>query len=328
VSILAFGGEMGFFLPSDANVIEKTAATGNFYDHSYARCYTSVKGGSSYKDSPAISSQTNFWFHDDIQQTKNTNSTTLVRLIEFLDSGGVAWVRLTGNTSDVWQMERWDGSAWVSVGSCVATWDALQTLDIHIVSSTASGTINLYMSGTARILSGTVNLSGFSGVAKVRTWGVVRGINCEIGHSQMVLASESTIGMRVGTIVMTGNGANTDFTGDYTGIDEAVYNDGDEINSGTANQVELYTGTPVPSFTGYTIRALAITARAKNSGAAPTKMRFMLRSGGTNYDSGSDITLDVAYGNFCKVWETNPATSAAFLSSEIASLQYGVKSIT
>jgi hypothetical protein len=56
-------------------------------------------------------------------------------------------------------------------------------------------------------------------------------------------------------------------------------------------------------------------------------LQLALRSAGTTYFSATKA-LDFGYGAFGNVWETNPATSAAFLSSEIAALEYGVKSIT
>jgi hypothetical protein len=284
-------------------------------------------------DTPNVGAQADFWLHFDIvQNSYPASSTTLVRLVEFLDSGGVGQVRLTGSwgggsANPIWQMERWDGSAWVSVGNCTAPPGARQTIDIHVVSNTASGSIDLYMSGTKRITSPTVDLSGFTGIEQARFWGITRTIPADSSISQVIMATETTIGMRLGTIPMTGNGASTAWTGDYTNIDEIAYNDGDEINSGTANDIELYTGTPVPAFTGYTIRALAVTARAKKSGSGPAQMQLAIRSGGTNYFS-STLALDVAYGGFCKVWETNPATTAAWQSSELSALQYGVKSIT
>jgi hypothetical protein len=184
------------------------------------------------------------------------------------------------------------------------------------------------MSGTLRITA-SVNLSTLTGIAKVRAWGINRGINGPVDYTQFVLATETTIGMRVGTIYMSGQGVTHTFdTGGYANIDELVYSDADFVQSGTAGQIELFTGTPVPSFTGYSIRALALTARAKSDGSAPAHFRFQLRSGGVTYDNGSDLALDFGYGNYCAVWETNPATSAAFQPSEISALQYGVKSVT
>jgi len=330
VTILAFGGEMGFFLPSDANSIESASN----YNGAFARGSTGAKGTASYIDTPAFSAQSNLWFHAEIKQDSGSSSSpTLVRLFEFLDSGGIAQIRLTGswltNGGDgVWQMEHWNGTSWTALGSCNAAASSLQTLDIHIVSNTSSGSVNLYMSGTLRITA-PVNLSTLTGITKVRSWGATRGIQVTISYSQFILATVSTIGMRVGTIYMSGQGATHTFdTGGYANVDELAYSDADFDQSGTAGQVELFTGTSVFNMTGYTPRAIALTARAKTDGTAPTKFRFQLRCGGVTYDNGADLSLDFGYGNFCAVWETNPATGLPFTSTDIAGLQFGLKSVT
>lgn len=335
MSILAFGGEMGFFVPSDSNVIEATSSLSTVpaYNSAFARCYTGSSGATAYALTPTVSGQTDFWFHFDVTQSGISSTSTLSTLIELLDGSGVARLRLvtdwesSGSTA-VWQMEYLNGAVWTSLGSFTANPDTLQTVDIHVVCNTASGSANLYLSGTQRIGSGTVNLSSITSITQGKLWGKKAGLNCIAAYSQVIMASESTIGMKVGTIVMTGQGSTHTFTsGGFANIDETAYSDADEIHSDTATQVELFTGTPVPSFTGYTIRALGIYARAKKSGTGPAQMQLALRSAGTTYFSATQA-LDFGYGAIGNAWATNPATSAAFLSSEIAALEYGVKSIT
>lgn len=333
MSILAFGGEMGFFLPSDSNSLEATSS--GKYNGSFARCTTAIFGGSAYSDSPAITAQSNFWLHCDVFQDSGVTSlTTQSPIIELLDSGGISVLRLTcswlsSGSSGTWQIEHWNGTSWTALGNCTAAPGALQTIDIHVVSNTASGSMDFYMAGTKRIASGTLNLSTTTGITKVRTWGTTRGIRNDTWVSQMVLASESTIGMCVGTIYMSGQGVTHTFdVGGFANIDEIAYSDADFDKSGTAGQIELFAGTSVFNFSGYSIRALALTLRGKTDGSAPTKFRFQLRSGGVVYDNGADLTLDFGYGNFCAVWENNPATSARFQPSEISALQYGLKSVT
>jgi hypothetical protein len=329
VSILAFGGEMGFFIPSDVNAFESTIST--HYNSTFARCQSRAQSSSSYLETPDVGTQADLWLHFDMNQNEFSNTATLTKTAELLDSGGVGQIRLTtnwqsGGSTGTWQLEHYNGSTWDSLGSITATPNARQTVDIHVVSNTSSGTVDLYLSGTHRI-AGTVNLSGLTGIKKVRLWGKTDGLTVPVDYSQVVLATESTIGKRVGTIVMTGQGTTHTFTtGGFGNIDEAVYSDADIINSGTAAQEELFTGTPVPDFTSYVIRALAVTARVKKNGSGPTQCQLSLRSAGTTYHSATKA-LDFAYGNICNVWETNPATSAAFLSSEIAALQYGVLSV-
>lgn len=328
MSILAFGGEMGFFLPSDGGAFEITS--GN-HDPTFARCASRSNSIASYLDTPNVGAQANFWLHCETIINGYNYTSSQTRSIELLDSGGIAQLRITVcyNATVTWTVDKWSGTAWITLKSITAS-ETRQVVDLHVVSNTSSGSIDLYLSGTKRLSTGTVDLSGLSGVAQCRMWGYSPSYgNAYQDYSQVVLATETTIGMRVGTLVMTGQGTTHTFdTGGFANVDEIAYSDADFIQSGTAAQVELFTATPVPSFTGYSIRALALTARAKSDGSAPTKFRFQLRSAGTTYDNGADLSLDFGYGNFCAVWLTNPATSAAFQASEISALQYGVKSVT
>lgn len=317
MSILAFGGEMGFFIPSDSGVIED--ALDSAHDSAFARGSTGSFTQLSYGETVHVGAQTDFWFGGDYKHRIGSPGDYL----NFINSAGTAVVRLymSGSlTTFTLQPQYLLSSVWTNLGTAITiNQSTRQTYDIHV--DVTNGTFDLYLAGTNRI-SASVTLSGISDIAYVRC-----GSCAESRWSQVVMATESTIGFRVGTIVMTGQGTTHTFaTGGFANIDELAYSDADFINSDTAAQVELFTGTPVPTFTGYKIRALAVTARAKKGGSGPTQIQLALRSAGTTYFSASK-SLDVAYGAFCNVWETNPATSAAFLSTEISALEYGVKSI-
>lgn len=318
MSILAFGGEMGFFVPSDSGVYED--ALDGAHDPAFARGSTISFTQLSYAESIHVGAQTDFWFLGDYKHRIGSNDP----IWWGVNSAGTEVVRIyfTGSlTTGTIQIQYLLAGVWTNYGSAITVnWSTTQTIALHI--DVTNGTIDLYIAGTNRI-SASGSLAGISDIAYVRC-----GSCGESRWSQCVLATESLIGFRVGTIVMTGQGGTHTFaTGGFANIDEFRYSDADFDNSDTANQVELFTGTPVPTFTGYKIKALAVTARARKSGSGPAQIQLALKSAGTTYFSATK-SLDVAYGAVANVWTTNPATSAAFLSSEIAALEYGVKSIT
>lgn len=329
MSILAFGGEMGFFVPSDAKATEDATAGG--FDSSFARCATEVGNGASYAETPDIAAQTDVWFHaEGIYTGGVVNVTTTI--FEWLNASGLARVRMVWARSsgvETLYLQYWNGLAWVDAGTpFTLDFDVRQNIDLHAVVNSASGSLDLYVEGTQRMSSGAIDLSGIASLKKVHCTGMGTSVDRPFSWSQIIIATETTIGMRVGTIVMTGQGATHTFTtGGFGNIDETIHNDAGLWNSATNDQVELCTGTPVPSFTGYVIRAIGIYARAKKSGSGPAQMQLALRSAGTTYFSATKA-LDFAYGAIGNVWETNPATGVAFLGSAIASLEYGVKSIT
>jgi hypothetical protein len=320
MSILFAGGEMGAFVPADGDTYETTSAG---YDTSLARCAIRIYGFSgSYAESAHWSNATDFWFHADLTVDTAVSGSEATYL-SFYDSSNTEVYKLTmtfsSNALTVKQYRNNAGS-FVQVGSSFTTsTDTRNTLDIHFTCA-VSGEASVYLSGTQR-LTGTADTSALNGVAYVRLKS-----NLISYWSQVICADESTVSKRLKTVPPTGAGATTDWTGTYTEIDETVYSDTDFINSATVNQVELVShGTTIPS--GYVVDAFVVTARAKCGATGPQNLQLAVKSGATTYTSSS-IALDAGYTANVAIWETDPATSAAFTSSAIASLQYGVKSIT
>jgi hypothetical protein len=331
--ILGFGGEMGFFIPSDASAIE-AAGVGSppAYDASYARGSTSVSGGAaSYAETPTIAASNSFWLHFDFNAYTAATDSTPETLVSFY-AGSTEAIRFCycDSPSETITMKYWNGSAWTTAGSFTASVQTLvNTVDIHTVTNSASGSIVVYFSGTKRLEVTGLGLSGLGGITKVRFNGMSNGpFHGGCRYSQVVMADEATVGMKVHTFYPSGAGATDDWpTGTWASIDEVAYSDGDVITTTTANQDELFTGTLVGTFAPEdAIRAVCVTARARHSATGPQNIQLSIRTGGANFYS-STLSLDAAYGNSINVWETNPNTSVAWTSANITALQFGVKSI-
>lgn len=311
------GGEMGAFVPSTASVYE-SSSSGLFYDSAFARCGIFVGGSTSYADSFEFAGQTDIWIHGEVYNLSVFGNLPFLGL---LNASGTEVYQIRpvdfGASSLIWQMYRWNGSAFVTHGSTVTVSDARQTYDLHV--DIANDTVKLYISGTLRVTASGTDLSGMTDIAQIR----LRSSNQSI-HSQIIAQTTSTIGQRLMTAPVTGTGATDQWTSSYTSVDEMVYSDSDFIFSDTPAQVEMMTVTPVGALTGYSIAAWVVTARANTDGSGPANLRLAVRSGTTNYFSGSDLPLDAGYGAFVGVWEEDPDTTLAWTTT---SPQVGVKSI-
>lgn len=323
MTILTGGGEIGALIPSDSNVIEVTTA--NRYDTNFARCATRIKSQSSYAQTRSFAATNDIWVHLEYRTDISATGTTGI-VIQLHDAADTALFRLVWlSASGAFQMQYWNGSAWTNIGSAVTSNanDALQTIDLHVVGDSAVGTGTLYLAGTERA-TGTADLLNVDDFTYFRTYGW--GNVSDSFISQVIVSTTSTIGMRLVTFYATGTGSTDQWTGTYANIDETAYADADVISSSAADQVELFSGTNVGSFTGYVIRAVLATARAKKDGTSPTNLQLSVRVASTNYFSSSQA-LGAGYGAHVGVWETNPNTAADWLTSEMAALQFGVKSI-
>lgn len=312
------GGEMAGFIPSDNASVEDASA--GYFDSAFSRCATRVSSTTAYFETPDLGLPDEFYVHFAFR--RGTTGSFLHTLIALVDgTTEVFRVQATGTTL---QMQALVSSVWTNVGSAISyTQDVLNHVDLYIDGNSATGTATLFIAGTQRE-SATADLSAVTSINKLRFYGIGTVTTCLI--SQCVVSSTSTVGGRLFTVPPTGVGATSSWTGAYSNIDEIAYSDADFINSGTANQVSTFAVT-APSLTGYVVRAVAVNARAKRDSAGPQNLQLALRSSGTDYFSSSKA-LSVGYSSYCNIWETDPATSAAWVNSAVTSLQPGVKSIT
>lgn len=312
------GGEMTSFLRSDATSGEGTA--GGTYDTAFARCCMVGSNNSNYMYTPELSLPDTFYLH--FEGGRYISLAAPGALVE-LRAGGTGVFRVVAADTSL-QMQRWNGSAWVNAGSAVtASMTTRQEIDLYIDGNTASGTAKLYLSGTLRETA-SVDLSLVTAIDEVRIY----GNNNALFHyvSQMIIADEPTIGMRLASYYPTANGSTSGFTGGYTTIDETVLSDADFAYGDTNGQVSTFAITG-PALTGYIVRAVAVWARSKCGALGPQNLQLALRVNGTDYFSGSKLQ-DVGYSAYGNIWETNPDTASDWLSTEIATLQPGVKAVT
>lgn len=326
MTIYFMGGEMGAFIPSDSTVVEIASISGTF-NPSFARCAILCNYTENYIESPSIGSLTTAWMHCDMQLGPFPGSGTR---FSWYDGSAAERIRIIGDATGTLSVQYNVGAGWVTAGSQISvTMGSRQTIDLQVVCNSASGSIKLYIAGTQRITSGTIDLSAITALNKNRFLGYTEpssGLATHTYVSQVIVANESTIGMRLLTRYPNAAGATSSWTGAYTDIDEIVYEDADFILSGSNNQVSTF-GQTGPAITGYTVRAVGVTARARKGASGPQNLRHALRVSGTDYFSGSDIALDAGYLATETIWETNPATSAAWVNTAIDALQPGVKSI-
>lgn len=325
MTLVFAGGEMSAFSPSDNTIIESALTSNAPFNADFARCGIRLGdlGGSStdtsFAETDHWTAETDGYLHFEYFQPSTGGTTTYVSLLDGTDTTNVRIRRTTSSSTHTLTLQYLDAlSAWTDAGSVAIPVSTLQTFDLRWKFD-ASGELALYISGTKRI-DFTGDLSHLSGVeyARLHSQGLPGTI------SQVIMSDESTIGLRLTTGAPTGAGASTDWTGTYAEVDEIVYSDADFVNSSTANQVELFThGITIPS--GYRVKAVAVTARAKKGSTGPSNIQLAIRTAATHVSSSQ--SLDVGYAPYVAIWETDPSTGAAFTTSAIETLQFGVKSI-
>jgi hypothetical protein len=335
MSILTGGGEMGALTPSDSNVIETTGVldgTANAsFDSNFARCSVRIASNASYAETSDIGgSLTTAFMRFDLGIQAGGAGTH--QLVVWNDNGGTARLRLVYTISTSLLALQYDvGAGWVQAGSTISiVLTTRQTFVLEANVNSGTGSLKLYVSGTERITSGSLNLAAITSLNKARFygWEWVGGVNTGQTYvSQVLIGNESLIGMAVMTVPATGSGSNTAWTSDYTSIDETAYSDADFIFSATNGQRETFAGTPVGSLLGYTPRAYLVTARAKRGSSGPANLQLTAVSGATTSDTAS-IALGLGYSANVGVWEDDPNTTLDWTSAGIIAAQFGVEANT
>jgi hypothetical protein len=312
-----FASEIPGFDPSDSNVIEES------HGDAFGRANTKSSSSSSYLIVDGMANLTDFYTHFFMDRNLADTSTTLRQCVIWLDASANELFRMRWNSTS-YDFAINIASTWTTLGTITVYPFDPQEIDIHM-NIAVSGTFTVYIAGTERLsYSGDLSAAA-AGIAEARFYGS-NNTSSNASYHGLVVANVPTIGYRLATFYPNGAGASTDWTNSFSNIDETVHNDADFVYSGTANQVATYSATG-PSLTGYSVRAVGVSARAKRGATGPANMQLVLRAGTTNYLS-STIALSVGYQTIANIWETNPDTAADFLSSEISALQPGIKSIT
>ena len=85
---------------------------------------------------------------------------------------------------------------------------------------------------------------------------------------------------------------------------------------------------PAHSVGSGTINFIKIYIRAKKTEVGTTDtFRFKIKTGGTEYDNGSNIQTTTDYTTYNYQWNTNPKTTVAWTWDDIDALQIGVKAV-
>lgn len=289
-------------------------------------------GAGNYADTPDLGvNLRNHWYG--FRHVNDMASTTSGRrniAWELVDASGIGVVRVfragSVGTNDVFQY--WNGSAWANVGSAGAVVNySGAKIDIY-AKLDASGELSFYKDGTLQFQE-TGDFSGYASPRAMRHGRYQAGNNS--GTMEMMIADEDTRGIRYSYDVPTGNGANTDWTNDYTAVDETVLDNTDGIFSSSAGDRETVTSeNRNAKLNGKTIKAVVVSFCGAKSPSGPSQVETMLRIGSTNYDFGADHPLYYGFKGFQHLWTTDPSTGLPWdpADAEDAALEYGVKSVT
>ncbi|MDT7952829.1 MAG: hypothetical protein RQ966_15100 [Acetobacteraceae bacterium] len=186
-----------------------------------------------------------------------------------------------------------------------------------------SGSLAIYVNGAlAGSYAGDVTTDGATLLAGF-TLGPLA--NAAVSWSEVIVATADTRALGLVTLAPAALGATAQWTGTAASVSELSLNDADGVSTGTAGKVEEFTTGSLPSGS-FSVLGVVLAARAVTASGSPQHVDLGLKLGGTDYWS-PDQAVGTAYGRVAYDWETNPATSAAFTTADLASVGLALRSV-
>lgn len=319
-TILFAGGEIGAFQPTDSSATESTQF--GAFDAAYARCAIVVQGihgSSSTLMSGSWAAQAGgIWHHWLMLNQENFGNPT-GKIISFFRADGteVFYINVSNTTlGDVtFQLFYKDNT---QVGQdFTLPFGTLNTMDLHLTTTAAT----IYTQGNQR----TTGLKSMADVANITHFALLN-LGGGMFGSEFIVADDSTIAMRLQTLPITAAGDLQQWSGNYTDINEIVYDDAHFISTTTAAQVSTYTQATL--LNSDDVLAVVVTARAATNALAPQNFQLAVELGsGTGPYFSPSFLQGLGYqGNFY-VWNVNPNGNVPWTRPVVQSMLYGGKSI-
>lgn len=275
-------------------------------------------------------------------------SPTYFRPILAIREGTTVHWSLAINASRQFEAYRGDGVSLLQTSSFTVSYDTWMYLEVLVAIHDTTGTYEVRVDTVNRLSAvsqdtrngGTgvwtnVGLSGpFTGAS---TWAYFDDLYVldGSGASNNTFLGVQRVDNTLPKTDAAGAGTNSGFTpstGSDHGalVDEASPNGDTDYNaSSTLNSKDTYHVTALPS--GGTITAVMIKGFMKKTDAGARSIKYVTRSGGTDYDSASDLNPLTSY-SFVKptadsshIREVDPATAAAWTAANVNACEIGVK---
>lgn len=238
--------------------------------------------------------------------------------------------------SDDIVLQYWNGSSWITVGASFNMGSDVNHFRIDWSGyGTSSGSITMRAFKDAaeeviaeRSVTG-INFSALPGIAQVFA-------GCPVGGSSTIFSAifVSDSGGDTSYVynnVANANGADVGGTGDFNSVSNTSGSTYDStfVSLNTAGLRRSFRNTAARNYDNRGVRAVSISARLRRGTTGPTRATLYLTIGGTRYYHPNVQLLATSFESYTFVWETNPATGAPWLASEVqaASLEWGVEAV-
>lgn len=257
------------------------------------------------------------------------------------DGGTTSHISVTHNQS-TGQMQLLRGSTLIATGATTIPNGSWFYLEVSVTISDTVGEVHIRLNGaptdeisftgdtknggTAATIDRVQFSSGWAGGL-----GSVHLADCYILNDTGAAPNNNFLGdVAVRTLSPASNGTYSQLTGsdgnsvdNYLLVDEHAYSSTDYVGSATVGQKDSYVMADLPAGVS-TVYAMQVTGLMAKSDAALAQARYIVRSGGTDYN-GATRALGTTYVSYSDIFVTDPATGVAWTPAGVNSVETGME---
>jgi hypothetical protein len=222
------------------------------------------------------------------------------------------------------------GGTALATGATTISANAWHLIEAKFYIADSSGIAQVKLNGLSEIdYSGDTKNQSEAYATQVRIGAI--DFNSWKGYiDDFVVDDASWIGdTRIVGIAPSGSGASAQWTpstgSNYACVDEIPASDTDYVATNSVDQLDTYAVGDLGAAVD-TVKCVQVQARCVKEGApTPTNLKLATRISGTDYLSANKAVGTTAAA-LCNLWETSPATSAAWTLDEVNGCEIGFKS--
>lgn len=311
---------------NSVSVTDGDTTAGRFDSTYVANAIKNVSGGSGINyygvKQPFADGSTSItgtlWLRFDSYNTFNGGG--LIPFVFLLNAGVNAYRICTGGAGTC-KMQYWNtvSAAWVDWGSTFSVTDNVNAT--YVAKIVLNTSFQIYLGGSLVASSAVVPTNGVTAVTDIRFFST----NGTSYFSQIMGADYDIRDSHYMATALNGNSAaNTDGTGVYTDVNEAILDDSTAIALPAVGNKRGQTKASLTLPSGFSIAGLVINARGRVSGGVVADGKLLVRSGGTNYLSSAKVFTS-GYEPRGNIWITDPATSSGFSQTGFNNAEVGLQ---
>ena len=197
--------------------------------------------------------------------------------------------------------------------------------DIYFKKHATAGILRLYKGGALVLEEIGLNTSNFA-VNCVR----VRGFPSPypIVWSQIIVADESTIGMKVFSPNLSVGNSNTFAAGTAADVDVNSVTNFNTYMTGSVNAQQATFAVENLPAGSLVAKAVAVNMRAKKGSTGPSLANMVARVAAVDYNHATNHALTVGIDPFSVVYNVNPASGLAWDNTTLDASEFGVRVTT